>query len=224
MTLPKILWFSILPLFGCSSGQQRKPHADTSQQSKTKDTSDYADLYPLVKQDLNKKNLSANGNNYYMLRQFSDSTAKITWGNDTINRVYDEPLDFMFAERLRLKWENENYMILDYNTGSGAWLNIVFPLNNKEQVQGFGNGLCFDKKYNLLVTEEFKDTLLEVHNLKTLQKQFIIEKEKPCNAATNDACIDTISISNKVLYYKLVTPNKYSDMKKSVEKHVRVTI
>ncbi|SFQ19372.1 hypothetical protein SAMN05444277_106204 [Parafilimonas terrae] len=223
MRLPKILWVLVLTLVACSSGQQSNYAADTSQVARQQDTSHYADLYPLVIQDLNKKHVTESGS-YYMLTQFSDSAVKITWGNDTIKRTYDEPLDFMFAERLNVKWENKNYLILDYSTGSGAWLNVVLPLNNMEQVQEFNNGLCFDKKYNLFVTEEFADTVLAVRNLKTKATQFVIEKEKPCDAGSNDACLDTISISSKMLYYKWTTPHKYSDKKSSIEKRVRVTI
>ena len=126
MTLSKVLWFLILTLAACSSGQRNNLSADSMQKTKPKDTLHYADLYPLVIQNLKKKNITQNGS-YYMLTPFSDSAVKITWGNDTIKRVYVEPLDFMFAERLGVKWENKEYLILNYNTGSGAWLNIVLP-------------------------------------------------------------------------------------------------
>jgi hypothetical protein len=97
-------------------------------------------------------------------------------------------------------------------------------MNSKEQVQVFDNGLCFDAKYNLLGREQFDDTVLAVQNLKTGRSQFIIEKEKPCDAGSNSACIDTISIENKVLYYKWVTPHKSSDKKTNIEKRFRLTI
>ena len=223
MTLPKFLWFLVWTLAACSSGQQNNSNAGSSQEAKMKDTSRYADLFPFLKQDLNKKIVTANGN-YYLLTQFSDSTVKITWGNDTIKRVYDDPLDFMFAERLAVQWNNKDYLILRYGVGSGAWETVAFPLNNKEPVQVFDNGLCFDFKNNLLGTEQFVDTVLIVQSLKTGQKQFILEKEKPCGAASNSGCIDTISITNKVLYYKWVTPHKFSDKKSSIEKRVRLTI
>jgi hypothetical protein len=223
MTLHKVLWLLVLAFAACSSGQQNNFSADTLQKTKLRDTSNYADLFPLLIQNLNKKNTTENGN-YYMLTKFSYSAVKIIWGNGTFKRVYAEPLDFMFAERLRVKWENKDYLILDYNTGTGAWLNLVLPLNNNEYTKAFNNGLCFDKKYNLFVTEEFADTILAVHNLKTQLTQFVIEKQKPCDAPTNEDCLDTIGISNKILYYRWTTPHKYSDKKSSVEKHVRVTI
>src|SRR5439155_23753623 len=157
------------------------------------DTLPYEDLYPSVIQKLNKKHFSEN-NNYYMLSKYSDSTVKISSGNDTINRTYDEPLDFAFAERLSVKWANKDYLILNYNTGSGAWLNLVMPINNKQQVEEFSNGLCFDNKYNLLVSEESEDTILAIRNLKTEASQFVVEKQRPCEASGIDACLDTISI------------------------------
>jgi hypothetical protein len=72
-------------------------------------------------------------------------------------------------------------------------------------------------------TRPSDDTTLP-SNLKTQATQFVVEKEKPCDDAINDACLDTISISNKVLYYKWTTPHKYSDKKSSINKRVRVTI
>lgn len=223
MTLSKVLSLLVLTLAACSSGQQSKPHADTSQQTKTNDTSRNSDLYPLVIQDLNKKNVTQNSS-YYMLTHFSDSTVKITWGNDSVKRVYDEPLDFMFAERLRIEWDNKDYLILRYSVGSGAWETVAFPINNTEQVQVFDNGLCFDTKNNLLATEHWQDTILIVQNLKTHQKQFIIEKEKPCDAVGSSSCIDTISINNKILYYKWVTPHKFDNKKKTIDKRILLTI
>ena len=223
MTLLKISWFFVLTLVACSSGQQGNFYADTLQQTKTKDTSHYADLFPFLEQDLNKKNVTTNSN-YYLLTQSTDSTVKITWGNDTIKRVYEEPLDFMFAERIRIEWNNKDYLILRYGVGSGAWETLAFPMNNKEQVQVFDNGLSFDTKNNLLATEHWQDTVLIVQNLETHQKQFIIERENPCDAAGSSSCIDTININNKVLYYKWTTPHKFSDKKSSIEKHVRLKI
>jgi hypothetical protein len=224
MTLSKFLRLLLLILVACSSGQQQNNlAADTLQKAKLQDTSHYADLYPLVIRDLNKKIVTENGS-YYILTRFSDSTVKITWGNDKTKRIYDEPLDLMFAERLRVKWENNDYLILNYNTGSGAWLNVVMPLNNNEHVQEFNNGVCFDKHHNLFVTEEFSDTVLAVRNLKTQETQFVVEKDRPCDAASNNACLDTIGIDKKVLYYKWTTPYKYSEKKSSIEKRVRVII
>jgi len=221
MTLSKVLCFFILISAACSPAQQEKPSADTLQQ--TKDTSKYADLFPFIETGLNKKNLETNGN-YYMLTKVSDSTVKITWGNNTITRLYDETLDFMFAERLRVQWNNKDYLILRYGVGSGAWETVTLPINNKEPAQVFDNGLCFDSEYNLLGTEQFGDTVLTIQNLKTGRKQFITEKERPCQSVNNSACIDTISISNKTLYYKWVTPHTAADKKTTIEKRIRLTI
>ncbi|MGN6213438.1 hypothetical protein [Parafilimonas sp.] len=213
----------MLTFVACSSPQQSSLPLDSLQEAERQGATHYADLYPLVIQDLEKKHVTENGN-YYMLTRFSDSTVKITWGNDTVKRIYDTPLDLMFAESLRIKWDNKDYLILDYNTGSGSWLNLEMPLNNKEQVQEFNNGLYFDKAHNLFVTEALSDTVLVVHNLKTGAMQFIIEKDKPCDAANNDACLGTVTISNKILCYKWTTPHKYGDKKSSIKKRVRVTI
>lgn len=220
---PKVLWLLVFTLVACSPGQKKNLPAYTSQKNKQQDTSRYADLFPSVIEDLNKKHFTGKGS-YYMLTQFSDSTVKLVWGNDAIKRVCDDPFDFMFAERLSVKWENKNYLILDYYTGSNAWINVALPLKKQEQVQEFRNGLCFDEKNNYLVTEEVGDTVLSVHNLKTRQEQFIIEKQRPCESGMNYGCIDSISIHDGVLYYKWVTPRMDIKPNRKVERREQLKI
>lgn len=195
----------ILTLSSCSPSQKKDAPPKLTEKVTAPDSSHYADLFPSVIQDINKKHSAKNGS-YYMFTQFSDSSVKITWGNKNIKRVYDEPLDFMFAERISIKWQNKDYLILDYFTGSGAWTNVALPLNSDEKVQEFANGLYFDKKDNYLITEEVGDPILSVHNLKTQKEQFVSELYRPCESSSNSACIETISIHNKVLHYKWVTP------------------
>ena len=88
-----------------------------------------------------------------MFTPFAASTVKITWGNDTIKRSYSEPLELMFADRLRIEWSNSDYLILEYGVGTGAWETVALPMNTNEEVQVFDNGLSFDTKNNLLAIE-----------------------------------------------------------------------
>jgi hypothetical protein len=76
----------------------------------------------------------------------------------------------MFAERIHEEWNNNDYLILQYGTGTGAWQNLVLPLNKRESVQVFDNALSFDITHNLLAIEQFGDTVFTVYNLKTHQK------------------------------------------------------
>ena len=211
MTLLRIFCFSFLTLAACSSNEEVDIRVDVVRKSE------------IIKGYLNRKNITKNGC-YYMLQQVSDSTIKIIWGNDTLKRIYDEPLAFMFVERLSVKWENKNYVILNYGTGTSAWSNVVLPIDTKQQVQIFTNGIYFDLKSNLLVTEEVGDTILAVRNLKTLQSQFVIEKGQRCASANNSDCIDTVSINDKTLYYKWVTPRNFSDRDSSSNKRMRLRI
>ena len=235
------LWFSVLILTACSSGQNKIPVTEKSSQDTPKHTFryhqvidtplSYIDNYPPLREELNKKNFTKKGN-YYMLIPFSDSAVKIAWGNDTLKRVYGNPLDFFSAYKLYgVKWENEYYLILLQGQGSGAWANIVLPINSSEKPEVIYNGLCFDTANNLMVSQEIpwsdplsNDTILVVKNLRTHQNQFIIEKEKHCESANYLYCIDSISIHEKLLYYQWVTPNFRDENKKSVERRVRVKI
>ena len=198
---------------------------NTSTNDKTKQvgTSDKFAGYPTVKASLNKKNISVNSN-YFLLAKSTDSTVHLIWGNDTIKRTLNEEIDLRTAERLHKVWESNDYLILKYGTGSGVWINIILPLNNQEDVQEFGNGLCFDSIYNLLGIQQQGDTILFVQNLKTKERQYIIDKEHHCDAVLNNSCIDTIGIRNKKLYLKWVIPNNFADEKTVYEKTISLKL
>ncbi|CAN5137418.1 hypothetical protein BH11BAC6_BH11BAC6_00320 [soil metagenome] len=107
------------------------------------------DGYPTVKEALNKKVWTSN-KSYYLITKSTDTTVHLFWGNDNMKRMFNEDLELWAAERLFKKWTSREYLILEYWTGSGVWLDLVLPLNKKEKVQEFGNGLCFDSINNLL--------------------------------------------------------------------------
>jgi hypothetical protein len=211
MTVHKFLFFTALILTACSQGSHKTSLSGTSQ----KDSSHLSDTALFI-QNLSKKNLTKN-NNYYKLTQISDSTFMMTWGNDSITRTYEKPIDFFTADRLEISWDNKDYLILDYNIGSGVWKTIVLPINNKQQVQIVDNDIGFDSKNNLLGALKSDDTLLVVQNLQTLQEQFIFEKENGC--FNHFYCIDSISITNKTLYYKW-NPNNNKNLVRKI--HLKI--
>lgn len=179
--------------------------------------------FNFVKDELNKKIL-VDRENYYKLRIASDTTVQLSWGNSSFEKTYEDPIEIIFAERLRVQWKNKDYIILRYGTGTGAWTNIVLPLNKEENAKVFNNALCFDKDFNLLGTEELSDTVFIVHNLKTNNKQFIVEINNPCESASSTACVDTIGIKDKILYYRWITPHKYSSNKTAFERQIQIKI
>jgi len=182
------------------------------------------DDYPKVKEALNKKVWSSS-KNYYTITKATNSTVHLFWGNNTLKRMFNEDLELWpAAERLFVKWSNKDYLILEYWTGSGVWTNLVLPMNKKDKVQAFNNGLCFDNIYNLLGIEQFRDTILLVENLKTEKKQYIVDKEHTCEGVSNNSCIDTISIKNKILYIKWVVPDNYNEKKKVYNKKVKLQL
>ena len=179
--------------------------------------------YPTVIESLGKKNISSNGN-YFMLTKSTDSTVHLTWGNDTLKRMLPNDFDFRAAERLHEHWGNKDYLILQYGTGSGVWINNVLPLNNNEDADEFVNALYFDSVYNLLAIEKYNDTILSVVNLKTKAIQFIIEREHNCEAASNNSCIDSIAIKDRMIYLQWATPSKFSTEKKIFKKNIALKI
>jgi hypothetical protein len=106
----------------------------------------------------------------------TDSTVFLYWGNDNLKRRYHFDVDLSSAEKRHIKWTSKNYLILEYGTGSGVWVDIALPIDKKEKPQEFVNGVCFDKTSNLFASEGYDDTILIVKNLKTKKEQFIIEK------------------------------------------------
>lgn len=208
----KITFFCLLSLWGCTS------FAEAQEILKNK-----FDGYPTVKESLNKR-IFVTEKSYYLLAKSSDTTVNIIWGNDTLKRVFFENIELPFAEKLHLSWVNNEYLILKHSTGSGSWINIIMPFNKTEDVQEFSNGLYFDSINNLFVTEQYGDTILLIRNLKSRDKQYIIEKEKPCESALNSSCIDNIRINNKQLYFRWIVPYKLSDKKVTQERKIPLHI
>ena len=181
------------------------------------------DDYPTVKAALNKKIWSPN-KNYYTITKATDSTVHLFWGNNTLKRKLNEDLALWpAAERLSIKWSNKDYLILEFGTGSGAWLNIVLPIDKKEKPQEFDNGVCFDNVSNLFAYESYDDTILIVQNLKTRKEQYIVEKKRCC-VANNSECINSAEIKNRLLYFKWAPDNCANDKKIIYHKKVKLKI
>ena len=172
--------------------------------------------YPELQEKLGKKDFTPK-NNFFLLEQSSDSTCRITWGNNEVTRNTQEEIDFNLARRLHYQWENTEYLILKGGTGSGAWLNFVLPFSKSEKVKTFDNLLCFDPENNLVASQYFNDTVLVVQNLKTDQKEYIVLKDTPCEAASNLYCIDSIGIKNRELYLKWATKYLENDSSRIFE-------
>jgi hypothetical protein len=184
---------------------------------------DQIDGYPTVKEALNKKTWLPN-KSYYFIAKSSDTTVHLFWGNNTMKRMFAENLDFSAAEKLHVKWLNNEFLILQYGTGSGVWMDIVLPLNKKEEVKEFNNAVCFDSVYNLLGVEGYEDTILLVKNLITKKQQYIIDRQHKCERASNNSCIDSIAIKDKLLYLKWAVPGAFADNKNVYVKKIKLQL
>lgn len=185
-------------------------------------TADKFDGYPLLKEGLNKRNWTP-AKSYYLMTKASDSTVHLYWGNDGLKRKYNADLDLRSAEKIHVQWANENYLILQYGTGSGVWVNIALPLDKEAKTHKFCNGIYFDEIDNLIVSEGYGDTILIAQNLKTGRKQFIIDK-KHCCTVYNSACVDEVTIKNKVLYVTWAPDNCSDGKKKTYTKKVKLQL
>ncbi|PIQ22147.1 MAG: hypothetical protein COW65_04850 [Cytophagales bacterium CG18_big_fil_WC_8_21_14_2_50_42_9] len=172
--------------------------------------------YPELQERLGKKDITPL-KNFFLLNKASDSTCRITWGNNRVTRSGNEEIDIYLARRLHYQWENSQYLILKGGTGSGAWINMVLPFDKSDKVKTFENILCFDAEDNLVASQYYNDTILVVQNLKTDQKQYIVLEGTPCEAASNLYCIDSVGIKNKELYLKWATANLANDLSRIFE-------
>ena len=188
-----------------------------------KDTVDIMKAYPELAERLGKIESTPLGN-YFILTLATDSTCKLEWGNKKIKRQSTRDYFFNEARRLHLDWENNEFLVLKVGQGSDTWINIFLPLDNGEQEQVIGNALTKDKDKNLVVAEyPSSDTTMIIHNLKTKEVQYIIETNK-CGSAFNHYCIDTITFTNKGLYYKWTLPDKLDDNPKRYDRRVEIKI
>jgi hypothetical protein len=217
--------FLIFILSACSS-EEKKPTTSDERLELVPDPEKYAkdkfSPYPEMQDKLNKTIITKE-KNYYKLIPSTDSTCKIEWGNNKLKRI-SEDYHFAFARRMRLEWENKDFVVLRGGAGTGSWFNVILPLDSLAEESGIWNPMAYNKKSNLIAEEGDADTIVVIRNIKTGKSQPIIDKMNKCESAFNNYCIDSISIQNKEVYIKWVLPHKMSDDFKVIEKRVKIKI
>jgi len=144
--------------------------------------------------------------NYYQFVPINSDTYRICWGNDSINNVSQAIYNEVYAESQSMGWEDSRFLAIHGHTGTGAWHDIILPLNNGAKDFVVSNILSKNLKYNIVVTEEdcSEDTLLRVINLETRSVFCIVDKTIP-PSPTYHAPVYKIEISKEfiVVYWNL---------------------
>jgi hypothetical protein len=187
------------------------------------DTVDIMKLFPELAEQVGKPQSTPLGN-YYTFTIATDSTCTIEWGNRQINKTSTRVYYFSEAERLKIDWENEDFLVLRGGRGSDAWFNVFLPLDSEGKDEVIENVLTQDKKRNLVVAEYSSlDTVLIVRNLESKEIQSLVETDK-CSSAFPHYCIDTIAFTDKGLYYIWTLPNKLDDHPIKTERTIEIKI
>ena len=149
--------------------------------------------------------------NYYQFVPINSDTYRILWGNDSINNVSHETYADVIAEGHSLGWENNKFLAIHGHTGTGAWHDIILPLNNDANEIFVSNILSKNLRYNIVVTEEdcSEDTLLRVINLETRRECCIVDRTIQ-KSPTYHAPVHKIEISKDhiVVYWNLGVSGK----------------
>lgn len=103
------------------------------------------------------------------------------------------------------KEESKNYIVMKYGCGSDCWAGIFLPLYKGGKPKTIYYYCAYDLDHDLVVSidliEKSKYPQIIIHNLRTGKVQMKAIKEG-CLSASPSYCLDSISIKNKVLYYK----------------------
>jgi hypothetical protein len=166
------------------------------------------------------------GDLFYQFIQATDSTAFIKWGNKEITNISKTDLfsNYLSKEKIDIDWANKKFLTLGRGTGSDTWINIVLPLTKGADLKFYENCMVFDKENGIAVREWYtgSDTVLLAENIMTGEKQAIGQDWKKEPISFYHYCIDSISISNNMLYVKWVLPNKLDDKATKEPKSIKL--
>jgi hypothetical protein len=161
----------------------------------------------------------------YLKMKAVASTVIIKWGNKKFENVApDSIIESVRIERLSINWKNDNFIALSYGCGNPCWGGLILPLDKNAIANSFMYQYDYDQKNNLVARFDDDYETLIVENLKTHAKQLIMKRDSTCESAFAGFCLDSISLKNKVLYYKWSTPDAFADNKKSKEYHIKIDL
>ena len=120
-------------------------------------------------------------------------------------------------DKIKTKWKNENFIILQRGTGSYAWINLILPIKKNEKLFQTDQVLAFDSINNIIIRQNYnsEEYPFQLINLKNLEKDSIRFETKNCESINIINCIDKIDFNEKALIINWTTPNKFKERGKT---------
>ena len=125
-------------------------------------------------------------------------------------------------DKIKTKWKNENFIILQRGTGSEAWINSILPIKKNEKFLQTDQVLAFDPINNIIVRQNYnsEEYPFQLINLKNLEKDSIRFETKNCESINIINCIDKIDFNEKTLIINWTTPNNFKKKEKNRNCHL----
>ena len=151
---------------------------------------------------------------FYEIKSVNKDSSQIIWGNSIFKNFENFVLD---KDKIKTKWENENFIILQRGTGSEAWINLILPIKKNEKLFQTDQVLAFDSINNIIVRQNYnsEEYPFQLINLKNLEKDSIRFETKNCESINIINCIDKVDFNEKTLIINWTTPNKFKEKKKT---------
>ncbi len=135
----------------------------------------------------------------------NDSTYTIKWGKEENLQILNKQFycDAPAITKPNFVEEDENYIVMRFGCGTSCWGGIFLPIQEEESPETILYYYDYDLKNDLVafLDSQAQTATISVLNLKTKQKyEYPIKPE--CESAIPTYCIDSISISNRELYYR----------------------
>ena len=154
---------------------------------------------------------------FYEIKSINKDSSQIIWGNSSFKNSQNFENFVLDKDKIKTKWKNENFIILQRGTGSEAWINLILPINKNEKVLQTDQVLAFDPIHNIIVRQNYnsEEYPFQLIKLNTFEKDSIRFETKNCESINIINCIDKIDFNEKTLIINWTTPNKFKEKKKT---------
>lgn len=148
---------------------------------------------------------------FYEVKSINKDSSQIIWGNSIFKNSQNFENFVLDKDKIKTKWKNENFIILQRETGSEAWINLILPIKKNEKLFQTDQVLAFDSINNIIVRQNYnsEEYPFQLIKLNTFEKDSIRFKTKNCESVNIVNCIDKIDFNEKVLIINWTTPNKF---------------
>ena len=148
---------------------------------------------------------------FYEIKSINKDSSQIIWGDSTFKNSQNFENFFLDKDKIKTKWKNENFIILQRGTGSEAWINLILPIKKNEKLFQTDQVLAFDSINNTIVRQNYnsKKYPFQLIKLNNLEKDSIRFETKNCESINIINCIDKVDFNEKALIINWTTPNKF---------------